>query len=240
MAKKQDGSKPKFSSLSEAGLESFETRELSRADIKNADYNPRKMTDGEREKLKAALRKHGLVAPITWNVRTGNIVGGHQRMSIMDSLMGSKDYKLTVAAIDVDEAREKELNILLNNAAAQGSFDLASLKELFEDSSVTLEGAGFDMTDMINMFGDGVFNEGERDEDLARLAEKLAEVSAAYSAIQNRNKRKTEEEFYLVFVFAKGPDADAVIAEIGGTANRYQNGAQLMRKLGVVSQETDQ
>ena len=99
----------KFESLFDAGLETFKVEEISRTQLNNAVYNPRFINDKEKSKLKNALKKHGLVAPITWNKKTGNIVGGHQRINIMDSLMKSKDYKLSVAVIDVPENKEKEL-----------------------------------------------------------------------------------------------------------------------------------
>jgi hypothetical protein len=228
--KRQDGPKP--ASLHEAGLETFVVREVDRSEIKNAEYNPRVMTDQERGKLKLALRKHGLVAPITWNARTGRIVGGHQRLSIMDALMQTKSYKLNVAAVDVDEAQERELNILLNNQAAQGQFDLAALKELFADPSVTLEGAGFDISDMVNMFGDAAFDES-RTEDLGKLAERLSELSSHYSAVQKHNVQKQNKEFYLVFVFPDGEDPDRIIEAMGWKPNRYQSGSELMRLLKV-------
>ncbi len=92
-----------FKSLREAGLENFAIEEMPRARLTAASYNPRKISEQERDKLKAALERHGLVAPVIWNRQTGNLVGGHQRISIMDSLMGTQDYSCQVSVIDVDE-----------------------------------------------------------------------------------------------------------------------------------------
>src|SRR5258708_3652072 len=113
---------PKFASLREDGLENFVVEEMPRQQLAAAKYNPRKITDQERDKLKAALKRHGLVAPVVWNKQTGNLVGGHQRISIMDNLMGGADYTLQVSVIDVDPKREKEINVLLNNSQAMGQF----------------------------------------------------------------------------------------------------------------------
>lgn len=230
MDKKVKNEKP--STLHEAGLESFVTREIHRGSLNNASYNPRFISDKEREKLKKALKKHGLVAPVTWNERTGNIVGGHQRISIMDALMKTSDYSLTVAVIDVDVAREKELNVLLNNTNAMGSFDLNGLKSLFQDADVTLDGSGMDHKDMIDMFGTEVFNHG-RDEDLAALAEKLASLSGQYSAVQERNKKKAQSEFYLVLVFPDGEHIDAMVEHMGLENTRYQSGTVFMDAIGI-------
>jgi ParB-like chromosome segregation protein Spo0J len=50
-----------------------------RSKIHNAPYNPRFITDEAKRKLKGSIKRNGLLAPPTWNIRTGNIVGGHQR-----------------------------------------------------------------------------------------------------------------------------------------------------------------
>ena len=219
-------------SLKAAGLENFTALEVKREQLVNAPYNPRVMTDEERLKLKGGLAKHGMVEPIVWNAQTGHIIGGHQRIKILDSLMKSKDYTLTVARIDVDEPREKELNILLNNQAAAGSWDLDSLRNLLQDDAVTLEGAGFDHTDIISMFGDGFFDQG-RDKDLSDLAEKLSTISEQYSGVQAKNALKAQSESYLVFVFPSGVEVDALVHYLGTAENRYQNGNLLLEKLGI-------
>ena len=56
------------------------------AKIKTAKYNPRKDLqpgDPEYEKLKASLQEFGVVDPLVWNKRTGNLVGGHQRLKVL-------------------------------------------------------------------------------------------------------------------------------------------------------------
>ena len=62
---------------------------VSRTELKNAPYNPREIDEKAKKRLKKVLMKIGLVEPIVWNKRTKNIVGGHQRISILDSLEGS-------------------------------------------------------------------------------------------------------------------------------------------------------
>lgn len=125
-------------SLKDLGLESYVIETVHRSQLKNAPYNPRRISDHEKAKLKAVLKRHGHVAPITWNRATGHIVGGHQRISLTDSLAGTADYTMQVAVIEVSEPREKELNIALNNAHAMGEFDMERLKDLFKDENVTV------------------------------------------------------------------------------------------------------
>lgn len=90
-------------------------------------YNPRKITRQAQAALRDSLRKFGLVEPIVWNRRSGNVVGGHQRLTLLTQA-GAKDSDCVV--VDLSEADEKALNLTLNNPHAQGSFDGAKLDEL--------------------------------------------------------------------------------------------------------------
>jgi hypothetical protein len=226
-----DKPKAEPKTLRELGLESYTTEEMHRSALVGSAYNPRKITDSEREQLKIAIKRHGLVSPITWNRRTSRIVGGHQRISILDSLAGTKDYTLSVAVIDVDEAREKELNLLLNNDRAMGEWDWDGLRAMFDDENVTLAGAGFSHTDMVNFFGTDVFN--ERREDLQAFAEKMASVASQYDNVTKANAEKAASEFFLVFVFKTSDEVDTFCKRFELPPMRYQNGHQLMRLLGM-------
>ncbi|EIP96863.1 hypothetical protein OpiT1DRAFT_01289 [Opitutaceae bacterium TAV1] len=114
-------------------LQKFALEEIERGQITNAPYNPRRITAEARRRLKAKIEDVGLVNAFVWNRRTGNLVGGHQRLSILDELEGRNDYRLTVAAVDVDERTEKELNVFLNNASSMGEWDLQALGKLMEE-----------------------------------------------------------------------------------------------------------
>lgn len=112
-------------------LQKFETREIHRRQIKSVNYSPRTLTPEQREKLLASLKEFGLVNSLVWNPRTGNLIGGNQRLEIIDSLSGTgDDYSLTVDVVDLDEDREKALSIILNARAAQGDFDETLLAAL--------------------------------------------------------------------------------------------------------------
>jgi hypothetical protein len=208
---------------------------VNREQLVNAAYNPREISDQERARLKKGLERHGLVEPLVWNRRTGNLVSGHQRISIMDTLMGKKDYTMRVSVIDVDEKRERELNVLLNNTAAMGSFDLEKLRTMFDDEAVKIEGAGFDTSEMVRLFGDSVLD--DRENDLREFAEHLAKISDHYTAVQERNKRKDASEHFLVFVFPDGEHVDAFIRAAKLEDRRYQNGLLLLDKWDVPSPE---
>jgi DNA modification methylase len=54
------------------------------AELRPAAYNPRKITDADLETLKKSMQKYGDLSGIVVNVRTGNMVGGHQRIKHLD------------------------------------------------------------------------------------------------------------------------------------------------------------
>jgi hypothetical protein len=49
------------------------------------------INDNEKRKLRAGIAKHKMVMPPVWNKRTGNLVGGHQRMASLDALAGGAE-----------------------------------------------------------------------------------------------------------------------------------------------------
>jgi DNA modification methylase len=110
-----------------------------------AAYNPRrdlKPGDKEYEKLKRSIEEFGYVEPIIWNRRTGNIVGGHQRFKVMQDLGFSA---VDCVVVDLNEAREKALNIALNKV--QGDWDedkLAAIMADFEAADFDVSLTGFD------------------------------------------------------------------------------------------------
>lgn len=91
------------------------------AKLKAAEYNPRralKPGDAEYEKLKRSITEFGYVEPVIWNKQTGNVVGGHQRLTVMRDL-GITEIDCVV--VDLDPMREKALNVALNKI--QGEWD---------------------------------------------------------------------------------------------------------------------
>ncbi|MCL1654246.1 ParB N-terminal domain-containing protein [Elizabethkingia miricola] len=133
-------------------IKQSETKVLNRSDINFASYNPRKLSDEARKALKKNIKENGLLGGIVVNERTGNIVSGHQRVSIADEVnkynpeSGQNNYQIKVEIIDVDEKREKELNIFMNSKSVQGEYDYAKLALMIPDIDVEL--AGLDDVDM--------------------------------------------------------------------------------------------
>lgn len=112
-----------------------ETIEIQRSEINLADYNPRSISAETRKKLKQNIKKNGLLGGLVYNLRTKTLVSGHQRISVLDELNNypDNDYLVKVEAIDVDEQREKELNVWFNNTSVQGQWDYDMLAQIIPD-----------------------------------------------------------------------------------------------------------
>lgn len=206
--------------------EKFAMEEVHRAALKSAPYNPRQLSEKAREHLKRNIKQVGLIQPVIWNKRTGNIVGGHQRLAILDAIEGTGDYRLTVAVVDLDEKTEKEQNVFLNNTNAMGDWDLPKLQELFQKDGIDALLSGFDMAEVYQLFGDAVANTNNA---LAEtLSAQVKEARARYENIQKSlGKNRDNEEFYCVVVFKDNDERTAFNALLKLEDNRYLDGKAL-------------
>lgn len=122
-----------------------------------ADYNPRKdLKPGgeEYEKLKRSIEQFGYVEPVIWNRTTGRVVGGHQRLKVLID-MGINEADCVV--VEMDENKEKALNVALNKIS--GEWDKDKLALLIsdlqaEDFDVSL--TGFDAAEIDDLFKDTI------------------------------------------------------------------------------------
>jgi len=134
-------------SLSHPGLD---VRLLPIASLRPAPYNPRERLrpeDPAYQKLAASLREFGLVEPLVWNEATGHVVGGHARLEILRAL-GVTEVPVSVVRLTV--AREKALNVVLNNREAQARFDTELLADLLAElqGEPEMELTGFTTDDL--------------------------------------------------------------------------------------------
>lgn len=86
-------------------------------------YNPRKDLkpgDAEYEKLKRFMERFGYVEPVVWNKNTGRVFSGHQRLKILVD-MGLNEGDCVV--VEMDEEREKAINIVLNKINGEWDTD---------------------------------------------------------------------------------------------------------------------
>jgi hypothetical protein len=109
---------------------------INRSDIIDDDCNPRIIDQENRKNLKKSIKKYGLVGHIVWNENTKHVVGGHQRIDVIDEMMKNKEYNLDVLKVNLSEKEEIELNVVLNNAEAQGKFDFGQLSFLADKFNI--------------------------------------------------------------------------------------------------------
>lgn len=154
----------------------MELIEMEVKDLREADYNPRltlEVGTPEFAKFKNAIEKFDMVEPVVWNKRTGNVVGGNQRLAVMKYLGKTKTL---VSVIDVDETQEKLLSVALNKI--KGTWDFEKLENLFSEldySSLDITGFGADEIALIFEKADEVYGNVETEDDIYGTVETYGE-----------------------------------------------------------------
>lgn len=98
-----------------------------------APYNPRKDLqpgDPEYQKIARSIEKYGCVEPIIWNEKTGNVIGGHQRLKVL-AATGAVEVDVSVVQLSLED--EKALNLALNKIS--GQWDNEKLSAVLQDLS---------------------------------------------------------------------------------------------------------
>jgi len=128
-------------------------------DLNPAAYNPRldlQPGDPIYEKLKRSIETFGYLQPIIVNRRNQHVVGGHQRLKVLQDL-GHVD--VDVIEVDLPDEQEKALNLTLNKTV--GDWDEAKLVDLLQEfegmPDFEVELTGFDegeLKDVVSRFLD--------------------------------------------------------------------------------------
>lgn len=138
----------------------MEIETIKITDLKPAEYNPRRISEEDYQKLKNSISTFGLVDPIIVNLKNMHIVGGHQRYDVLlDEHMLDNDFLAELPMIrlgDVgfvftdtelsirDDDHEKALNLALNKIS--GEWDEQKLQPLLEElelSPIDIQLTGF-------------------------------------------------------------------------------------------------
>ena len=139
------------------------------ADMERATYNPRvelQPGDAEYETLKRSLEQFGMVEPVVWNERTNRVVGGHQRLTV-EAALGHEEVDVSV--VDLDEIKEKELNIALNKVG--GRWDTEELSAVFDSLGDRALETGFTQPeiDEVQAKLEQLIDQGMIDQELAQI-----------------------------------------------------------------------
>lgn len=195
--------------------QTFDYQEIPRSSIKEAPYNPRQINAYQRKNLMKTLEEYGCVEPLVWNKRTGLLVSGHQRLSILDDLEGKPDYTIGMSVIDIDPKREKKLNVLLNNKQAQGDFTKDGLMALLQDGDIQLSDIAMTRADLEFEFGDlpeldeivqGL--EASKKEKPKAGAKKLSEAVGDIRQ-EGEERPESDSEYYVLVAFDTADECEA-------------------------------
>lgn len=159
---------------------------MSRSEISLSDYNPRKIDEDGKRQLKRSIKLYGVVGGIVVNRQTGNrVVGGHQKILILDSIhkYPDNDYKLRVEVVDVDERTEKQMNIILNNPAVGGEWDYDKLRSMIPD--IDYKDAGLTEADL-SMIGMDYIFKTERESGISE------EMDILMSGMREEHRQEVE------------------------------------------------
>ncbi|MCO5422497.1 site-specific DNA-methyltransferase [Enterococcus faecalis] len=117
-------------------------KKMKLSDLKTAEYNPRvdlKPGMHEYEKLKQSILEFGFVDPPIYNIQTGNLVGGHQRVAVARELGLFNEIEVSVVNLPLN--KEKALNVALNKISGQWDEEkLYFLLNELDDEAVSLTG----------------------------------------------------------------------------------------------------
>lgn len=122
---------------------SWTTEKRKVSELIPADYNPRVMSDVERDNLLQSIKEFDQVVPVVINI-DNKLIGGHQRCIIYSDL-GIEEIEVRIPNRMLTEEEEQRLNIRLNKNT--GAWDYGKLKDF--DFDMLLE-VGFD-EELLNM-----------------------------------------------------------------------------------------
>lgn len=104
-------------------------------DLKPAPWNPRDIEAESLESLKTSLSEFGDISGIVFNVRTGYLICGHQRIQGLISKYGEDNLRIEeneivvpdgnrffIRVVDWDELTEKAANVAANSSRLGGFF----------------------------------------------------------------------------------------------------------------------
>jgi len=123
----------------------WKTEKRRVADLIPADYNPRKITDKEREDLAESIVEFNEVEPVVINTNN-HLIGGHQRLKIYADL-GREEIDVRVPSRELTLEEEKRLNLRLNKNT--GGWDWDKLSNFDEE---LLRGIGFENEALDSIF----------------------------------------------------------------------------------------
>lgn len=185
-------------------IERKKIRELNRA-----AYNPRIDLipgDVEYDNLRRSITTYGMIIPVVWNRRTGNVVGGHQRLTVLEN---EGETEVDVSVVDLDETQERQLNVALNKI--EGGWDEEKLAVLLAELGADAPLTGFTQQEIDSLTNDiDSLIDGDTVDEELRAIEELFNVSLTFD--------KADQEELKGYVKDYGKEAliEVIIQKVKG------------------------
>lgn len=206
--------------MKKTDLQKFEMVTLKRSEIKLHPQNPRIISDGAKKKLAGKMKQLGLLQPLMVNKPTMHLLGGHQRLAVMDKIEkykdGVNDFEIDVAMCDLAESAELEMLVFLNNGSSQGTWDTELLASINVEAGISFDAMGFDNLDVEMMFdGDGRFTDVFRDSpEVNDTKDALREIKEHRKDSTEKMKEDASIEFYFVVVCKDKSEKEAILRKL--------------------------
>lgn len=167
-------------------------------DMDRAAYNPRIDLipgDTEYENLRRSITTYGMLIPVIWNKRTNRVVGGHQRLTVLEN---EGETETDVSVVDLDETQEKQLNVALNKV--EGGWDEEKLAELLMELGENATLTGFTQQEIDSLTNDiDSLIDGETVDEELKAIEELFNISLTFD--------KADQEELKAYVKDYGKEA---------------------------------
>lgn len=223
--------------MAKSKYQKFAMETVSRSTLRGAPYNPRTIDDIAKKKLRANLKKVGLIQPIIVNKTTGNVVSGHQRLACLDQIEGRGDYDLDVAVVELSEQEERRQNVFLNNASAMGDWDRDLLATILREDD-DIAAFGFEAADIEVILpdeADSILADDETAEALDAVRDQATtrdDLKAQRKDRAEKAARDNDDGFYVTVYFADREECDAFLKKIEKPlTNNAIDGGDLMLRL---------
>jgi hypothetical protein len=176
------------------------------------------------------MDQFGYVDPVIWNERTGNVVGGHQRLKI---LIASGAEEIEVSVVDLSPTEEKALNVALNKISGEWDDEKLAvlLKDLSHEIDSTITGFDQDELDMllasniqdVDEYVDGFFESGPN----YKAGEKTVKNTVKPDPGQQEQKQETDtaQHWNITALALSKAQADALGAYLAENHMEYRREA---------------
>jgi len=101
--------------------------QIKASKLKPATYNPRQISTKQFKDLSKSIATFGLVDPIIVNKNGYVVIGGHQRLKVLNEMQTDT---IPCVVLDLSKEKERELNVRLNKNT--GDFDIDILANEFD------------------------------------------------------------------------------------------------------------